>query len=111
MATATLHLESVGGFAGVACCYRLDPPAQLDGREREYVTLSITPKQGAVPAEIRLYPATVTGSGASLTLAKRVGSFALRDDYTPGDAVYEDGIRALSLMLLGGYVIEPQDAT
>ena len=108
MPTATVHIDSVGGYAGITRCYRLDPPARIGGREHEYVTISITPRYASVAAEVRVYPALETGASASPSLAKRAGSRVLHDDYAPGDPVYEDGIYWLALNDLGGYRIGEQ---
>lgn len=105
MATATLHIAGVGGYAGRTTCWRLDPPVSIDGRDYEYVAQSITQRYDRIAARIRVYPATETAAGALPVLAEVVGSLALRDDYTPGDTAYEDGVRALSLQLLGGYEV------
>ncbi len=105
MATATLHLPEVPGYAGISVCWKLDPPAPLGRGSHEFVVQSITESFGPVPARIRVYAATESGAAAGFTLAEMVGSFALRDDYTPGDKAYEDGIRWLSLQHLGGYEV------
>lgn len=106
MPTARVHIDSVDGYAGVTRCYRLDPPARIDGRDHEYVTISTTPRYATVAAEARLYPSDEFGTPVGPTLAKRPGSFVLHDDYAPGDAAYEDGVRALALTLLGGYEVQ-----
>ena len=108
MPIATLHIAEVGGYAGRTVCWRLDPPVRIDGRDYEYVSQSITERYDRVPARIRVYPATETAAGALPVLAEVVGSFALRDDYLPGDQAYEDGIRAWSLGMLGGYEIQAE---
>lgn len=105
MATATVHISTVGGYAGVSRCYRLDPPARIDGRDCEFVTISITSRYQQVAPEVRVYPATETGAPVGPILAKRAGSLVLHDDYTPGDETYEDGVRWLALQNLGGYQI------
>ncbi|MFC8531950.1 hypothetical protein [Nocardia sp. NPDC057227] len=99
-------LGEASSFIGRARHYRLDPPVVIDGRSHEYVVLAITPRMYSAAAEIRAYPATEFGTCAEVTLSRRVGSFTLRDDYTPGDEAYEDGVRWLSLQHLGGYEVE-----
>lgn len=110
MPTATVHIDSVGGYAGITRCYRLDPPARIDGREHEFVAVSITPRYLQVAAEVRVYAANESGAAWGPTLAKRAGSRVLHEDYTPGDTVYEDGIFWLALNDLGGYRIGEQPA-
>lgn len=60
-------------------------------------------------AEVCAVPAEESGAAAGQSLMRRPGSTPLHEDYVPGDVAYEDGVRALALMLLGGYAIEPQD--
>lgn len=105
MPTATVHIAEVGGYAGPTRCYRLSTPVTLGGKASEYVSICVTPTSGTVAAEVRVYPAGPTGAAAGMVLAKRAGSFALHDDYTPGDVAYEDGVRRLALGLLGGYEV------
>ena len=101
-----MYLESVGGFAGPARCYAVDPPYQ----GHDYVTVWVQPPMGHQLAEVCAVPAHESGAATGQSLMRRPGSTPLHEDYVPGDEVYEDGVRALALMLLGGYAIEPQDA-
>ncbi|MGV9818435.1 hypothetical protein [Nocardia xishanensis] len=109
MATATVHMDAVGGYAGVARCFHLDPP--FDGHE--YVTVSVTPEfGGVVRPEVAVFPAVETGACAELSLMRRPGSFVLHDNPDTPERI--DGAYWLSLQLLGGYEIvepepEPQD--
>ncbi|MEV0031447.1 hypothetical protein [Nocardia sp. NPDC050793] len=106
MATATVHIENVGGFFGTARCFRLDPPRRFDGIEREYVTICVQPRIGQQAAEVRLYPALESGASATPQLLRRVGSFTVDD---PLDL---EGCYWMALQLVGGYQAttpEPQD--
>ncbi|MGW4719808.1 hypothetical protein [Nocardia sp. NPDC004260] len=74
MATATIHLESVGGFAGRARCFAVDPPYE----GHSYVTIWAQPAFGIYQrAEVAAVPATETGAAAEPSLIRRPGSFVL----------------------------------
>lgn len=105
MATATVHIAEVGGCAGPARCYRLDPPARLNGAEYDYVTIWVQPAYAHQNAEVVVVPADETGASAIRSLRPQGGSVTLHDDYTPGDTVYEDGVRWLALRMLGDYQV------
>lgn len=105
MPTAEVVVEQVDGYVGPARCYRLDPPVVIEGREYEHVTVVVQPPFAHQAAETKVYPAHKSGAAATLQLTRRVGSHTLRDDYRPGDVAYEDGVRALALILLGGYQV------
>jgi hypothetical protein len=98
MPTAEVHIPEVGGYFGVARCYRLDPPRLFDGVERDHVTVVVQPRIGQQAPEVRVYPATETGACATPQLLRRVGSF------TPEEPLDIEGCRWLALQLLGGYV-------
>lgn len=110
MATATVHIESVGGYAGPSRCFAIDPP--FEGYS--FVTVCATPGfGGVVRPKADVFPADETGACAdpSRSLIARPGSFILHDEPTDPDKI--DGAYWLALQLLGGYEITqpaPQDA-
>lgn len=103
MATATVHIPSVGGYFGIAArCFRLDPPRLIDGHLHEYVTIAVQQPLGAQSAEVKVYPAHPSGASATTQLSRRVGSFVL-----DGEPDIE-GCYWLALQLLGGYAVRVQ---
>ncbi|MFD4457711.1 hypothetical protein [Nocardia sp. NPDC058480] len=76
----------------------------IDGRAHEYVTAVVQQRVGVQAAEVKVYPASVTGASASLQLNRRVGSVTL-----DGDPDIEGGYW-LALQLLGGYIVRVRDA-
>jgi len=100
MATATVHLNNVGGYFGVARCFRLDPPRVISGTECEYVTVAVQPRIGQQSPEVRVYPATDDGTCITPQLHRRTGSF------TPDEPVDIDGCYWLALLMLGGYELD-----
>lgn len=117
MATATVHLEDVGGHASPATVYKLDPPKRVGDAEAEYVTMWIDPPTQWQAAEIvsiwsdERGAAIIPGaSGQRCSIIRRAGSFTLHDDYD-GQPDYVRGAHQLALGLLGGYEIRVQDAS
>jgi hypothetical protein len=100
MATATVHIESVGGFAGPARCFKVDPPFMGS----DYVTIWAQTGFGehTLP-EACVVPATETGACAERSLKRRPGSFVLHDDPDTPERV--DGAYWMALLMLGGYEI------
>lgn len=104
MATATVHIENLTGFAGLARCYEIDPPYRGHG----YVTIVVTPSYGQVVGpRADIFPATASGSSAEPSLKARGGSCNLHDEPDTTDRI--EGAFAYALLGLGGYLIEVQD--
>lgn len=100
MATATVHIESVGGFAGTARCFAIDPPYE----GHSFVTICVTPGYGpVVRPRAEVFPARDSGAGAELSLMARPGSFVLHDE--PDTAERIEGAYWWALLMLGGYEI------
>lgn len=105
MATATVQVEEVEGFAGRARCFKIDPPYQ----GHSYVTVCLTEGyRKVVLPKAEVFPANETGACVERTLASRPGSFVLHD--VPNTPETISGAYWLALLLLGGYEIQPQDA-
>ncbi|MGW2666117.1 hypothetical protein ACWCW7_34620 [Nocardia tengchongensis] len=107
MATATVQVAEVGGYAGTARCFKIDPP--FEGHD--YVTVVVIPRFGElVRPKVEVFPANETGACAELSrmLMARPGSFVLHDD--PDTPQRIEGAYWLALQLLGGHTIEVQDA-
>lgn len=105
MATATVHVDDVGGYAGPARCYQLDPPAQIDGETHEYVTAWVQPRYAHQAAEVAVVPATESGASASPSLRRSAGSFVLPVDPDTPERIA--GAYWMALLMLGGYEIVP----
>lgn len=102
MATATVHIAEVGGFAGRARTYRLSP--QYEGYD--YVTIWEQPGFGAYQRpEVGVVPATETGAPAEMSMMRRPGSHVLHDAIAT-DAQMDDACSA-ALSMLGGYMVTP----
>ena len=102
MATATVQVESVGGYAAQARCFALDPP--YDGYP--YVTICVAPSFGeTVKPRCDIYPGTPSGACAERSLMARGGSFTLHDE--PNTPERLEGAYWLALMMLGGYQVSP----
>ncbi len=104
MASATLHRADVGGFAGPARCYQLDPPMKFAGQEYRYVTIWVQKEYAHQGAEVCIVPATESGACALPSVRKLGGSITLHD--TPDTADYVNGVHFLALQALGGYSFE-----
>lgn len=107
MPTATVHIKELGGFAGPARCFALDPPYEGHG----YATAWVQPGFGNYQRpEVAIVPATETGAAAEISLMRRPGSFVLHD--YPETAEQLDGAYWLALLMLGqpGYELQPADA-
>lgn len=98
MPTATVQVETVGGYPGVARCYKVDPPYQGS----DYVTAWVQPSFGKhqLP-EVGVVPAVESGACAEPSMKRRPGSFVLHD--SPDTAEKIDGAFWLALLMLGGY--------
>ncbi len=114
MATATVHLASVGGYAGYARCFKLSEPYVDSGGSFDYLTLWVQPSFGEVVGpEVVIVPATETGAAAERSLKRRPGSFVLhdepitRDQFGNATAVVDkiEGAYQWALMNLG-YIYE-----
>ncbi|WP_029932501.1 hypothetical protein [Nocardia otitidiscaviarum] len=105
MATATVHIEQVGGYAGPARCFAIDPPFQ----GHSYVTAWVQPGFGDIQLpEVALVPATETGAAAENSLKRRPGSFVLHEPPDTPERI--EGAYWLALLMLGGYEIASGDA-
>ncbi|MGV9540942.1 hypothetical protein ACWDSF_06415 [Nocardia beijingensis] len=108
MPTATVHIDDVGGYAGRARCFKLDPPYE----GHAYATVCVQPSFGPhqLP-EVVVYPAGDSGAAAERSLKRRPGSYVLHE---PADTDEKfDGACWLSLLMLGqpGYEIQgPEEA-
>lgn len=101
MATATIHIKEVGGYAGanhLTRCYRLDPPWKFDRVDHEYVTVTVTVPQKHTEGEVTLHAATETGAPSG-SMKRRAGSYVLHE--APITPEYVEGCYALSLGMLG----------
>lgn len=105
MATATVQVASVGGYAGATRCFKIDPPF----RGHEYVSICATTSFGdIVGPKAEVFPADESGACTETSLKSRPGSFNLHDE--PDTPERLDGAYWMALQLLGGYQIAPQDA-
>lgn len=107
MAKATLHLDNVGGHAAPARVWRLDPPAQINGQQHEFVAIWIIPGAGYQDPEVVTVAATETGAIAGRSVQRRAGSYVLPGN--PDTLDYVNGAHWLALQLLGGYEIVSDD--
>lgn len=108
MPTATVHIAELGGHAGQARCYRIDPPRKFgDDLEHEYVVVSVVAPTDWTDAEVTVLPSTETGASAYPTLRKRVGSFTPDGDPSASEH-YLEGCFAWALASLGGYTVSEQ---
>ena len=100
MATATVHIETVGGFPGPARCFKVDPPFAGS----DYVTVWAQPRFGQhTEPEAGVIPATETGACAEQSVKRRAGSFVLHDN--PDTPERFDGACWFALLAAGGYEI------
>ncbi|RBO87012.1 hypothetical protein [Nocardia puris] len=104
MAKASVHIVSVPGFFGDARCFRFDPPRVLDGVEREFVTVVVSPAIGMHGPSVSVYPGREDGGCATRQLVRQTGSF------TPAAPVDVEGCYALALMMLGVTELETSEA-
>lgn len=103
MATATVHIEDVGGFPGPARCFKVDPPYH----DANYVTVWVQPSFGPhQEPEAGLVPATETGACAELSVKRRAGSFVLHDEPDTQERI--DGAYWFALVMAGYTVAEAQ---
>lgn len=107
MATATMHLENVGGHSGVATVYKLDPPKKVGETEYEYVTIWIDAATKWQSAEVVAIWSNERGASVSGSIIRRAGSYVLHDDYA-GQPEYIAGAHLLALTMLGYAVAPPQ---
>lgn len=103
MATATVHIEDVGGFPGPARCFKVDPPYQ----GANFVTVWAQPSFGPhQEPEAGLVPATETGACAELSVKRRAGSFVLHDEPDTQERI--NGAYWFALVMAGYTVAEAQ---
>lgn len=107
MATAILHRDQVGGHAGPARVWRLDPPAQIAGGTHPYVCIWVVPSAGHQEAEVVTVASSESGAAAGGSVRRGPGSFVLHGD--PDSPEYIDGCHFMALQLLGNYAARPQD--
>lgn len=102
MLTATLVHENLGGFAGVAHCYRLEQP--LEGHE--YVTIWVQPKLALpVPMGRNRPPGQITQPSEAVIVGAHPTGAAVKMNRLPGSYVHPDATHAGALWL-NGYEIE-----
>lgn len=95
-----MQVESVGGYAGAARCFRLVPP--FNGHS--YVTICVTPSFGpAVGPEVGVFPAEERGACVLPSMKRHPGSFVLHDE--PDSPEKLDGAYAFALLMIGDYRI------
>lgn len=100
MATATVHIAEVGGFAGRARTFAISPQYEGFG----YVTIWAQPGFGSHQRpEVVLVPATESGAPAEMSMMRRPGSHVLHDEVQT-DAQMDEACAA-ALDQLGGYVV------
>lgn len=98
MATATVHIAEVGGFAGRARTFAIDPPYE----GHSYVTVWVQPGFGAhMRPEVAIVPAVETGAPAEMSMMRRPGSYVLHDEVQTDEQM--TGACWLALQMLGGY--------
>ena len=109
MATATVHIAEVSGYAGRARCFALDPPYE----GHSYATVYVVPAFGSVTRpEVMTVPATETGACAEPSLMRRPGSYVLHNAVETDEQF--DGACWFALQMLGqpGYqVVEPPEGS
>lgn len=96
MATATVHIDEVGGFPGPARCFAVDPPYQGADFVTVWVQGSFGPHQ---EPEAGLVPATETGACADRSVKRRAGSFVLHDEPDTQERI--DGAHWMAIILAG----------
>lgn len=100
MPTAVVHIAEVGGFAGPARCFAVDPPYEGS----QYVTVWVQPSFGEFQLpEVAVIPATETGASSEPSLKRRPGSFILHDNPDTPERI--NGAFWMALLMLGGYDI------
>lgn len=105
MATATVHIGSVGGYLGTARCFQLDPPKVFGDATHDYVTVVLQPQMGHQDAEVLVFPATPAGGVVGISMRKRSGSFTPDQNPATAGPDYAAGCFAWALLQLGGYTI------
>jgi hypothetical protein len=106
MATATVHIAEVGGFAGRARCFTVSPPYE----DHDFVTVWVQQGFGGhMRPEAAVVPATETGAPAEMSMMRRPGSYVLHGEVQTDEQMA--GACWLALQMLGGYTVEPIDAT
>ncbi|MGI5222158.1 hypothetical protein [Nocardia sp. CA-290969] len=75
MATATLVLDEVPGYPGLARVYQLDPPLLYDGVEREYVLVWVREPAAHMDGAVSVIMSTRTGAPVEGSMRERPGSF------------------------------------
>lgn len=103
MATATLHIDNLGGWAGYTRTYKLDPPRYFGGQICEYVSICIIPGSAHCDGEVMVVAATERGVSLDGTVRRRIGSFVLEGN--PESPAYIEGCFAWALASIGGYEI------
>ncbi|MFI5781218.1 hypothetical protein [Nocardia sp. NPDC051570] len=99
MADAVLHIDNLGGYAGPARCYKLDPPVRFGDTDHEYVTVWVQPRLPHQNAEVAVVAATASGACATMSVIRQPGSHVLHTDPATTDDL--DACHAKALDLLG----------
>ncbi|WP_282778330.1 MULTISPECIES: hypothetical protein [unclassified Nocardia] len=109
MATATLHIADLGGYAGPARCYRLDPVPVINGAPAPFVTIWVQRGYAHQMPEVNVVPATSSGACATRSVMAAPGSFTLHFEPVTDEQI--DGAHWLALQALGGYTVSGQRPT
>lgn len=100
--TAVLVLPDVSNKAGIARCYRLEPPKTFRGGVvAEYVVVSVIEGSDGVDPQVMVTPSNEHGGSVDRSVMRRVGSVTLDGD--PDTPEYLEGAFWLGLQLLGDY--------
>ncbi|WP_280371193.1 hypothetical protein [Nocardia wallacei] len=75
MATATLVLDNVSGYPGLARVYRVSPPLLYDGAERDHVLVWVREPRMHRAARVSVMMSTQTGAPIEGSMLERPGSF------------------------------------
>lgn len=116
MATATLVLDGVSGYPGLARVYKVSPPLLYDGVEREYVLVWVREPRMHKDATVSVIMSTQTGAPIEGSMKTRPGTFVAHGNPF-SRAEYLEGCFAWALLSAGqaegpgaaspeGYVIQ-----
>lgn len=111
MATATLHIDDLGGYPGPARVWKLDTPLRIpDGTVVHYLAIWVQLPTKWQAGEVCVLWANERGAGiGGGSVIKRGGSTVLREDFA-GQPDHIDGAHLLAL-LANGYTVRTEDDT
>lgn len=108
MATATLHIDDLGGYPGPARVWALDEPLEIpDGTTVRYLTIWVQSPTNFQAGEVCVLWSNEHGAALGGSVIRRGGSTVLREDYA-GQPEYIDGAHLLAL-LANGYTPRVKD--